>query len=80
MKTKTKTLLQHLKTKTKNTKTKTKKDSIDHHALLEDQYGGSRCQIRRSVAMLTMLAHVNYLILPPLIALNQIVSFFQRIF
>ena len=43
MKTKTKTLLQHLKTKTKNTKTKTKTDSIDHHALLEDQYGGSRC-------------------------------------
>ena len=37
----TKTLSKHLKTKTK--KTKTKPDSVDHHALLEDQYGGSRC-------------------------------------
>ena len=45
MKTKTKTFLWHLKTKTKKTKTKTKTktDSVDHHALLEDQYGGSRC-------------------------------------
>ena len=46
--------------------------------------GGSIWRIEvsiwRSVALLTMLAHVNYLILPPLIALNQIVSFFQRIF
>ena len=46
--------------------------------------GGSIWRIEvsicRSAALLTMLAHVNYLILPPLIALNQIVSFFQRIF
>ena len=30
------------KTKPK-TKTKTKTDRVDHHALLDDQYGGSRC-------------------------------------
>ena len=34
MKTKTKPNYKHLKTKT---------DRVDHHALLEDQYGGSRC-------------------------------------
>ena len=55
--------------KTKN-KTKTKTERVDHHALLKDQYGGSRCP-SRSVALLTMLAQVNFLILPPLIAVNH---------
>ena len=82
MKTKTKTLLDPITFENENQKHKNQ----NQNRLRRPSYfaGGSiwriKVSIRRSAAMLTMLAHVNYLMLPPLIALNQIVSFFQRIF
>ena len=39
-----------------------------------------KVSIRRSAALLTMLAQVNFLILPPLIALNHNCIYFQRTF
>ena len=52
--------------------TKTKTDRVDHHVLIAGRsIWWIKVFIRPSAALLTMLAQVNFLILPPLIALNQ---------
>ena len=63
-----------MKSKKPKPKTKTKTNRVDHHALLDDQYGRSRCPSGR---VLMMLAQVNFLILPPLITLNHKLNFFS---
>ena len=72
-KTKTKTLLDPITFENENQKHKNQ----NQNRLRRPSYfaGGSiwriKVSIRRSAALLTMLAQVNYLILPPLIALNH---------
>ena len=73
MKTKTKTLLDPITFENENQKHKNQ----NQNRLRRPSYfaGGSiwriKVSIRRSAALLTMLAQVNYLILAPLIALNH---------